>query len=186
MLQSCVHQLSARPYHRRLMDEHRERRARLWPAPKTTPADVAHVATQAPETKGKEHPARERLSVEMFLARLLAQPFICHERPSKPRRVTVEDIQRVAARKYNMSRADLLSSRRTADIVRPRQIAMYLAKVLTLRSLPDIARRFGGRDHTTVLHAFRKIEGLVGTDAGLAQEIESLKLELQDRSTWQQ
>jgi chromosomal replication initiator protein len=60
-------------------------------------------------------------------------------------------------------------------VVRPRQIAMYLAKVLTLRSLPEIGRRFGGRDHTTVLHAVRKIEGLVQGDKALAEEIEVLK-----------
>ena len=84
------------------------------------------------------------------------------------------------ARHYNVSRGDLLSSRRTANVVRPRQIAMYLAKTLTLRSLPEIGRRFGGRDHTTVLHAVRKIEHLVGSDATLADEIESLKRQLQD------
>ena len=65
-------------------------------------------------------------------------------------------------------------------MVRPRQVAMYLAKTLTLRSLPEIGRRFGGRDHTTVLHAVRKIEGLVGNDMALAEEIEILKRQLQD------
>ena len=79
-----------------------------------------------------------------------------------------------------MSRGDLLSSRRTANVVRPRQVAMYLAKTLTLRSLPEIGRRFGGRDHTTVLHAVRKIENLVGADSSLAEEIESLKRQLQE------
>jgi len=64
--------------------------------------------------------------------------------------------------------------------VRPRQVAMYLAKTLTLRSLPEIGRRFGGRDHTTVLHAVRKIEGLVGNDVALAEEIEVLKRQLQE------
>ncbi len=93
-------------------------------------------------------------------------------RPQEPKRVKIEDIQRVVARQYNVSRADLLSSRRTANVVRPRQVAMYLAKTLTLRSLPEIGRRFGGRDHTTVLHAVRKIEGLVGNDTALAEEIE--------------
>jgi chromosomal replication initiator protein len=73
-----------------------------------------------------------------------------------------------------------LSSRRTANVVRPRQVAMYLAKQLTLRSLPEIGRRFGGRDHTTVLHAVRKIENLVHTDTSLAEEIEILKRQLQD------
>ena len=101
-------------------------------------------------------------------------------RPQEPKRVKIEDIQRVVARQYNVSRSDLLSSRRTANVVRPRQVAMYLAKTLTLRSLPEIGRRFGGRDHTTVLHAVRKIEGLVGNDMALAEEIEILKRQLQD------
>ena len=101
-------------------------------------------------------------------------------RPAEPKRVRIEDIQRVVARQYNVSRADLLSSRRTANVVRPRQVAMYLAKVLTLRSLPEIGRRFGGRDHTTVLHAVRKIEALVGNDTALAEEVEALKRQLQD------
>ena len=101
-------------------------------------------------------------------------------RPQEPKRVKIEDIQRIVARQYNVSRADLLSSRRTANVVRPRQVAMYLAKTLTLRSLPEIGRRFGGRDHTTVLHAVRKIEGLVGNDTALADEIEVLKRQLQE------
>jgi chromosomal replication initiator protein len=101
-------------------------------------------------------------------------------RPAEPKRVRIEDIQRIVARQYNVSRADLLSSRRTANVVRPRQVAMYLAKILTLRSLPEIGRRFGGRDHTTVLHAVRKIEALTGNDTALAEEIESLKRQLQE------
>jgi chromosomal replication initiator protein len=101
-------------------------------------------------------------------------------RPQEPKRVKIEDIQRIVARQYNVSRSDLLSSRRTANVVRPRQVAMYLAKTLTLRSLPEIGRRFGGRDHTTVLHAVRKIEGLVGNDMALAEEIEILKRQLQE------
>jgi chromosomal replication initiator protein len=101
-------------------------------------------------------------------------------RPADPRRIRVEDILRVVAKHYGVSRADLLSARRTANVVRPRQIAMYLAKTLTLRSLPEIGRRFGGRDHTTVLHAVRKIEGLVQGDKGLAEEIDALKRLLQE------
>jgi chromosomal replication initiator protein len=101
-------------------------------------------------------------------------------RPQEPKRVKIEDIQRIVARQYNVSRADLLSSRRTANVVRPRQVAMYLAKTLTLRSLPEIGRRFGGRDHTTVLHAVRKIENLVHSDTALAEEIELLKRQLQE------
>jgi chromosomal replication initiator protein len=101
-------------------------------------------------------------------------------RPQEPKRVKIEDIQRIVARQYNVSRGDLLSSRRTANVVRPRQVAMYLAKTLTLRSLPEIGRRFGGRDHTTVLHAVRKIEALVGNDTALADEIDVLKRQLQE------
>ena len=101
-------------------------------------------------------------------------------RPMEPKRVKIEDIQRVVARQYNVSRSDLLSSRRTANVVRPRQVAMYLAKTLTLRSLPEIGRRFGGRDHTTVLHAVRKIETLVSKDLSLSDEVELLKRQLQE------
>ncbi len=97
-----------------------------------------------------------------------------------PKRVKIEDIQKLVATHYNISRADLLSARRTAGVVRPRQIAMFLAKALTLRSLPEIGRRFGGRDHTTVLHAVRKIEGLTGADHSLGEEIELLKRMLLD------
>jgi chromosomal replication initiator protein len=96
-------------------------------------------------------------------------------RTREPKRVKIEDIQKLVANHYNVSRSDILSSRRTANVVRPRQIAMYLAKMLTLRSLPEIGRRFGGRDHTTVLHAVRKIEELAGRDGMLLDEIDLLK-----------
>ena len=101
-------------------------------------------------------------------------------RAREPRKVKIEDIQKLVATHFNVSRADILSSRRSASVVKPRQIAMYLAKVLTLRSLPEIGRRFGGRDHTTVLHAVRKIEGAVGADSGLREDVELLKRMLQD------
>jgi chromosomal replication initiator protein len=101
-------------------------------------------------------------------------------RNREPKRVKIEDIQKLVASHYNVSRSDILSERRTAAVVKPRQIAMYLAKVLTLRSLPEIGRRFGGRDHTTVLHAVRKIEKLLGEDTGLNDEVELLKRMLQE------
>jgi chromosomal replication initiator protein len=96
-------------------------------------------------------------------------------RTGEPKRVRIEDIQRIVARHYNVSKTELLSNRRTRTIVKPRQIAMYLSKVMTPRSLPEIGRRFGGRDHTTVLHAVRKIEDLTGSDNTLAQELELLR-----------
>jgi chromosomal replication initiator protein len=96
-------------------------------------------------------------------------------RTHEPKRIKIEDIQKLVAGHFNVSRADILSARRTANVVRPRQIAMYLSKVLTLRSLPEIGRRFGGRDHTTVLHAVRKIEALSTADGALSEELELLK-----------
>lgn len=93
----------------------------------------------------------------------------------EPKRVRIEDIQRVVARHYNVSKQELVSNRRTRVIVKPRQIAMYLAKTMTPRSFPEIGRRFGGRDHTTVLHAVRKIEDLIGNDTKLGHEVELLK-----------
>lgn len=95
-------------------------------------------------------------------------------------RLKTANIQRVVAEHFNVAVADILSARRTANVVRPRQIAMYLTKVLTLRSLPEIGRRFGGRDHTTVLHAVRKIEALVSKDVALSDEVELLKRQLQE------
>ncbi|MDK9696140.1 MAG: chromosomal replication initiator protein DnaA [Siculibacillus sp.] len=96
-------------------------------------------------------------------------------RTREPKKVKIEDIQRVVSKHFNVTKADLLSARRTRTVVRPRQIAMYLAKALTPRSLPEIGRRFGNRDHTTVLHAVRKIEEMANADRGFADEIEMLK-----------
>ncbi|MGH7022707.1 MAG: chromosomal replication initiator protein DnaA [Caulobacteraceae bacterium] len=94
------------------------------------------------------------------------------------KRVTVDDIQKATAEHFRLKQADLLSERRTRALARPRQAAMWLAKQLTTRSLPDIGRRFGGRDHTTVLHAVRRIEELRATDPQLAQDLEILMRKL--------
>lgn len=93
------------------------------------------------------------------------------------RRPTVVEIQNVVTKHYGVPRTEFLSNRRTRAVVRPRQIAMFLAKKLTTRSLPEIGRFFGGRDHTTVLHAVRKIEAEITENPELATEI----LELQKR-----
>ena len=103
-------------------------------------------------------------------------------RAGEPKRVRIEDIQRIVARHYNVSKTELLSNRRTRTIVKPRQVAMYLSKIMTPRSLPEIGRRFGGRDHTTVLHAVRKIEDLSGGDNTLAQELELLRRLIHDQA----
>ena len=103
-------------------------------------------------------------------------------RSGEPKRVRIEDIQRIVARHYNVSKTELLSNRRTRTIVKPRQVAMYLSKVMTPRSLPEIGRRFGGRDHTTVLHAVRKIEGLSESDTALAQELDLLRRQIAEQA----
>ncbi len=91
------------------------------------------------------------------------------------RRVTIEEIQKRVAEHFNVRIADMHSARRARAVARPRQIAMYLAKQLTSRSLPEIGRKFGGRDHTTVMHAVRKVEELRATDAGFAEDVELLR-----------
>lgn len=94
------------------------------------------------------------------------------------RRVTVDEIQKVVASYFDLSVEDILSKRRTKTVVRPRHIAMYLAKSMTTRSLPDIGRRFGGRDHSTVIHAVTKITELIPTDAVLAEDVEAIRRRL--------
>jgi len=93
----------------------------------------------------------------------------------EPRRIKIEDILRIISRHFGVSKGDLLSQRRHRSVVWPRQIGMYLAKQLTARSLPEIGRRFGNRDHTTVLHAIRKIENEISGNPRLRDEIDELK-----------
>ena len=95
------------------------------------------------------------------------------------RRITIDDIQRKVADYYNIRLSDLLSARRSRTIARPRQVAMYLSKLLTTRSLPEIGRKFGGRDHTTVIHAVKRIESLQDTDAAIQEEVDILSRSLE-------
>ncbi len=94
------------------------------------------------------------------------------------RRITIDEIQKRVAEHYNIKVSDMHSARRARVVARPRQVAMYLAKQLTPRSLPEIGRRFGGRDHTTVMHAIRKIEELRTSDAVINEDIEQLRRQL--------
>jgi chromosomal replication initiator protein len=91
------------------------------------------------------------------------------------RKVTIDEIIRKVADHYNLRISDLLSARRARSVARPRQVAMYLSKTLTSQSLPNIGRRFGGRDHTTVIHAVRKIEELKQADSQIAEDVELLR-----------
>ena len=91
------------------------------------------------------------------------------------RRITIEEIQKKVAEHFNIRMSDMHSARRARAVARPRQVAMYLAKQLTSRSLPEIGRKFGGRDHTTVMHALRKIDELRQQDIALSEDIELLR-----------
>jgi chromosomal replication initiator protein len=91
------------------------------------------------------------------------------------RRVTIDEIQRKVAEHFNMRVSDMHSERRARAVARPRQVAMFLAKSLTSRSLPEIGKKFGGRDHTTVMHAVKKVEELMASDHGFAEDIELLR-----------
>ncbi len=95
------------------------------------------------------------------------------------RKVTIEEIQRKVAEHYNIRLSDMIGPKRLRNIAGPRQIAMYLAKQLTPRSLPEIGRRFGGRDHTTIMHGVRKIEELMAIDSQLSDDLQLLKRLLQ-------
>lgn len=97
-------------------------------------------------------------------------------KPAAP--LSIDDIQAEIAHFYDVSKAELLSPVRTAELVRARQVAYYLCRQLTQRSLPDISRRFGGRDHSTVHHGNQKIADLIARDAILATEIEKIKAAL--------
>lgn len=95
------------------------------------------------------------------------------------RKLTIEEIQRKVAEHYNIRLSDMIGPKRLRTIARPRQVAMYLAKQLTPRSLPEIGRRFGGRDHTTIMHGVRKIEELMATDSQLSDDLQMLRRLLQ-------
>jgi chromosomal replication initiator protein len=109
-----------------------------------------------------------RLSLDE--AQTILRPHLsCNER-----KVTVDQIQKTVSEHYGLKQADLISERRARAVARPRQVAMWLAKQITTRSLPDIGRRFGGRDHTTVLHAVRRIESLKAEDPAIARDVDVL------------
>ncbi|MFT8335309.1 chromosomal replication initiator protein DnaA [Acetobacter orientalis] len=91
------------------------------------------------------------------------------------RRVTIEEIQKKVAEHWNIRLTDMSSARRARVVARPRQVAMYLAKQLTSRSLPEIGRKFGNRDHTTVMHAVSRVEEIMACDAAFAEDVELLR-----------
>jgi chromosomal replication initiator protein len=105
----------------------------------------------------------------------LAQDCLADILRASDRKLTIEEIQRKVSEHFNIRLSDMIGPKRTRTIARPRQIAMYLAKQMTTRSLPEIGRRFGGRDHTTIMHGIRKVEELKAVDHQLAEDIDLLR-----------
>jgi chromosomal replication initiator protein len=146
------------------------------------PEEVIEFVARSVTTNGRDldgavnrlvaHNQLTNAPINLKMAETTLRDLLRARESKKPR---IDDIQRVVSQHYGVSKQDLVSARRTRVIVRPRQIAMYLSKTLTPRSLPEIGRRFGNRDHTTVLHAVRKVEELADRDAQMAEDIETLK-----------
>jgi chromosomal replication initiator protein len=109
----------------------------------------------------------------------LAQDCLADVIRASDRKITVEEIQRKVSDHYNIRLSDLIGPKRVRTFARPRQVAMYLCKQLTSRSLPEIAKRFGGRDHTTIMHGVRKIEELMQQDSQIADDLEMLRRALE-------
>ena len=128
------------------------------------------IVIEAPEPP----PPAPILRVEIA-PELPAKPAEQVEEDDGPRKPTVTEIRKCVAKYFNVSMNDLMSPRRLAQVVRARQIGFYLARKLTRQSLPDIGRRFGGKDHTTVLHGSRVIERKIAEDPAFAQTIAQLE-----------
>ncbi len=109
-----------------------------------------------------------------------AQDILRHLVRANEKRITIDDIQRKVADHYNLRLVDMSSPRRSRSVARPRQVAMYLCKHLTTRSLPEIGRKFGGRDHTTVLHGVNKIEQLRAEDKTLDEDINLIRRKIEE------
>ncbi len=109
----------------------------------------------------------------------LAQDCLADILRASERKVSIEEIQRQVSEHYNIRLSDMIGPKRVRSFARPRQVAMYLCKQMTSRSLPEIGRRFGGRDHTTVMHGVRRIEELKVQDAQIAEDLEILRRALE-------
>ena len=109
----------------------------------------------------------------------LAQDCLADILRASDRKLTIEEIQRKVSDHFNIRLSDMIGPKRTRTIARPRQVAMYLAKHMTTRSLPEIGRRFGGRDHTTIMHGIRKVEELRAADHQLAEDLDLLRRHLE-------
>ena len=165
---------------RRILDRLIERRRTSGHPTLAMPQDARdHLAARINATPRDLEGAFNQVVARLeFLGKPLTldsiQEALAHSRYTGHARPTVDKIQRATAKQFGISMEEMLSKRRSRAIARPRQVAMYVCKMLTTRSLPDIGRRFGGRDHTTVIHAVKRIDNLRAEDTGLNANIESL------------
>lgn len=171
------------PYEREQARRHRERMERLSRAPVrlvAPPEPPVAPPVEAPEEK----PDGVAIEVTACNGQIVwVRPDEIRAAEAKLRKalggkISIDKIQRAVCSHFDITTLEMQSARRTAHLVRPRQIAMYLCKVMTLRSLPEIARRFGDRDHTTALHAIRKIDAQVASDPETRSLVESLRQEI--------
>ncbi len=131
------------------------------------------------EALAKAHPERWRYDPPPFNAGAIFGVFDGEPINTARMRPTIKNIIRVVCEYYGISHVDLISQRRTRDLARPRQVAMYLAKTHTESSYPTIGKSFGSRDHTTVMHGFRTIEARIKTDGQLADDVATLSQKFQ-------
>lgn len=164
-----------------------ERRKKLH-QPSTEKQDIRHVVVIRPILKLKQLPPEPAIPEPEFslgkwverqgrinpLPKALWFSIESEMTPPEPRRPSIEQIQRAVCHHYGVRRTDMLSQRREAKIVLPRQVAVYICTRLTIRSLPEIGRRFGGRDHTTQIHSKRKIAAMMAADVAFAAEVEGI------------
>ncbi len=166
---------------RRILDRLIERRRQNGQPSLAMPQDARnHLAARINATPRDLEGAFNQVVARLdFLGKPLTldsiQEALAHSRYLGRTRPTVDKIQKATVAHFNISMDELLSKRRARIIARPRQIAMYLSKQLTTRSLPDIGRRFGGRDHTTVIHAVKRIEALMAEKPEIKTQVEAIK-----------
>jgi chromosomal replication initiator protein len=145
-------------------------------APKVLEFLAQRITTNVRELEGALNRvnAHERL-VGRVLTLDVVQDVLHDLLRASERRVSIEEIQKRVAEFYNIKVSEMSSARRARAVARPRQVAMFLAKLLTARSLPEIGRKFGNRDHTTVMHAVKKVEQLRQADANFSEDLELLR-----------
>jgi chromosomal replication initiation ATPase DnaA len=154
----------------RLNKEARERLRRIVPIIQSVPELAPVVKSNAPFGMTPV----TNLNVTYFMPQIVRPRMVYGTAPE------CRDIQRIVCRFYNVTMLELLSSRRTAGLVHPRHVAMYLCKIMTGRSLPEIGRKFNGKDHTTIMNAVRKKTAQLQWDERLADEIEILKIKISE------